>query len=136
MKILSILFILSLFIFPYIKNLYEDNKFLNEEIKIIEYESSEKEKTINILQKDIFFLKEKLKEKVMNKEPKQELLPDFRISKDIFDFVTDLSDSNEEVSKQEKNTENNEKTIKEIKVGTQIPMVEIPQEIIDTTKTI
>jgi hypothetical protein len=69
-------------------------------------------------------------------EPKQELLPDFRISKDIFDFVTDLSDSNEEVSKQEKNTENNEKTIKEIKVGTQIPMVEIPQEIIDTTKTI
>ena len=43
----------------------------------------------------------------MNKEqeePKQELLPDFRISKDIFDFVTDLSDSNEEVSKQEKNT--------------------------------
>ena len=37
-------------------------------------------------------------------EPKQELLPDFRISKDIFDFVTDLSDSNEEVSKQEKNT--------------------------------
>jgi hypothetical protein len=47
----------------------------------------------------------------MSKEPKQELLPDFRISKDIFDFVTDLSDSNEEVSKQEKNTENNEKTI-------------------------
>jgi hypothetical protein len=40
----------------------------------------------------------------MSKEPKQELLPDFRISKDIFDFVTDLSDSNEEVSKQEKNT--------------------------------
>jgi hypothetical protein len=101
MKILSILFILSLFIFPYIKNLYEDNKFLNEEIKIIEYESSEKEKTINILQKDIFFLKEKLKEKVIIKKPKA-----------------------------------NKKTIKEIKVGTQIPMVEIPQEIIDTTKTI
>ena len=101
MKILSILFILSLFIFPYIKNLYEDNKFLNEEIKIIEYESSEKEKTINILQKDIFFLKEKLKEKGIIKKPKA-----------------------------------NKKTIKEIKVGTQIPMVEIPQEIIDTTKTI
>jgi hypothetical protein len=32
-------------------------------------------------------------------EPKQELLPDFRISKDIFDFVTDLSDSNEEEPK-------------------------------------
>jgi len=37
----------------------------------------------------------------MKKEPKQELLPDFKITKNIFDFVTDLSDTNKEEPKQE-----------------------------------
>jgi hypothetical protein len=33
---------------------------------------------------------------IPQEEPKQELLPDFKITKNIFDFVTDLSDTNKE----------------------------------------
>ena len=38
------------------------------------------------------------------KEPEQELLPDFKISKDIFDTVTDLSSKNGEEPKKETKT--------------------------------
>jgi hypothetical protein len=37
---------------------------------------------------------------IPQQEPKQELLPDFKITKNIFDFVTDLSDTNKEEPKQ------------------------------------
>ena len=56
----------------------------------------------------------------MNKEqeePKQELLPDFRISKDIFDFVTDLSDSNEEVTQKQLLEDYQPKVMKDILDG-------------------
>jgi len=36
---------------------------------------------------------------IPQEEPKQELLPDFKITKNIFDFVTDLSDTNKEEPK-------------------------------------
>jgi hypothetical protein len=38
---------------------------------------------------------------IPQEEPIQELLPDFKITKNIFDFVTDLSDTNKEEPKQE-----------------------------------
>jgi len=38
---------------------------------------------------------------IPQEEPKQELLPDFKITKNIFDFVTNLSDTKKEEPKQE-----------------------------------
>jgi hypothetical protein len=38
---------------------------------------------------------------IPQEDPNQELLPDFKITKNIFDFVTDLSDTNKEEPKQE-----------------------------------
>jgi hypothetical protein len=50
---------------------------------------------------------------IPQEEPKQELLPDFKITKNIFDFVTDLSDTNKEEPKQDPTLENAKLALRE-----------------------
>lgn len=63
--------ILLLYSFSYVKNLQENNRFLRDEISILESEIWEKDSLINILQKDNSELKEKLKRKTNIKKPKK-----------------------------------------------------------------
>jgi hypothetical protein len=60
-------------------------------------DSIENSLSIMSIANDMFGKKEELK---------QELLPDFKITKNIFDFVTDLSDTNKEEPKQDPTLEN------------------------------
>ena len=50
---------------------------------------------------------------IPKEELKQELLPDFKITKNIFDFVTDLSDTNKEDPKQDPTLENAKLALRE-----------------------
>jgi hypothetical protein len=70
-------------------------------IKKIEKNTTTEETPIETITETIETPIKKLKAK---KEPKQELLPDFKISKDIFDFVIDLSSKTVEEPKKETKT--------------------------------
>lgn len=78
MKNFILLFLFFLFYFITVKDLYDDNKYLTEDIKILENEISEKDKTIyemgikiNVLKNEIENLKIKKEvKKVLKVKPK------------------------------------------------------------------
>ncbi len=65
------MFILSLYMFSYVRETYLDNDFLRDNIFILETEISQKDSLINSLQKDNFILNEKLREKTILKKQKK-----------------------------------------------------------------
>lgn len=70
MKNFILIVLFFLFYFITIKDLYDDNKFLMEDVKIMEMESYEQDSIINKLKKDNYLLNKKLNElKIETKKP-------------------------------------------------------------------
>jgi type II secretory pathway component PulC len=65
-----------LMVIIFIKNLYKDKQFLDEEVKILEFELFEKDNIIKNLNKDIVVLNKKLKEesKKLEKPKKKKII--------------------------------------------------------------
>lgn len=70
MKSFILIVLFFFFYFTSIKDLYDHNKFLMEDVKILEMESYEQDSVINKLKKDNYLLNKELNElKIKNKKP-------------------------------------------------------------------